>query len=373
MLSVLLRGVRRALCGQGAGRDRGPGVADRPGRGARRARVAAAATLVAVAGVALAPRAARATTKPLAPAEIPATAQKVTVGIHVVTVHNVDMPGNTFYMDAYLWFQWRGELDPIASLELMNAVDRWGMTIKADHEEGPKQQPDGSLYQVLRVEGRFFHPFSFERYPLDVQQLGLVLESSLHTLDQLVYVPAAEGSGLSDDVYVPGWSLGPLQHELRARSYDTRFGDVAHTGPRTTFGSTRFFFSLERPATFFVFKLLLPLLVVMISSIATFSLHASYVDARIAIPITALLTAVFLQQSYSANLPEISYMVLMDEIYALAYVVISAAFVVTLVTANWARAETEEAFERVRRLDARFLPAQLVVFGVGVVLLAVFG
>ncbi len=31
-----------------------------------------------------------------------------------------------FYMDAYVWLRWKGEIDPTASMGLINMVEEWG-------------------------------------------------------------------------------------------------------------------------------------------------------------------------------------------------------------------------------------------------------
>ena len=45
-------------------------------------------------------------------------------------------------------------------------------------------------------------------------------------------------------------------------------------------------------------------------------------ETRAALPASALLTTVFLQQSYTASLPETGGLVLLDEIYVVAYILI---------------------------------------------------
>ena len=60
--------------------------------------------------------------------------------------------------------------------------------------------------------------------------------------------------------------------------------------------------------------------------IASPSLPGSLGDVRLAIPTTALLTLIFLQQSYRADLPSLSYATFLDILYVYAYLV-AIAFV----------------------------------------------
>jgi hypothetical protein len=63
------------------------------------------------------------------------------------------------------------------------------------------------------------------------------------------------------------------------------------------------------------------LLVVIGIVIASPSLPGSLGDVRLAIPTTALLTLIFLQQSYRADLPPLSYTTFLDMLYIYAYLV----------------------------------------------------
>jgi Ca2+/Na+ antiporter len=77
------------------------------------------------------------------------------------------------------------------------------------------------------------------------------------------------------------------------------------------------------------------------------------------LPIGGLLTAVFLQQSYSSALPDTGYMVLMDKIYVLAYGIISGVLLL-VITAGNALVKGEEAI--VHRIDWREAWQSTVLF-----------
>jgi hypothetical protein len=300
----------------------------------------------------------------------PPGAQVVTVGVYVNRIHGIDLAASTYFLDAYVWLRWTGELDPAGKLELVNGIDRWGMTVAPDYDE-PKVDATGARHQVLHVEGRFQHPFDLSRFPLDAQDVDLVLESSLHAVEQLVLVPDVAGSGVSPSVRLPGWRIRGSGWDAYRHTYPTSFGDPEVKAPQTTFSTLRFRVSLARPITFFLWKLLLPLAVVLVSAIGAMLLHPRYRDARIAMPLTALLTAVFLQQSFNDLLPEIGYMVLMDRVYVLSYLLIIGALAETIATANLTRDDDEAAHARARRIDRIFIVAQLGAFVAGVILLVV--
>ncbi len=300
--------------------------------------------------------------------EMPASAQRVTTGLFAVNLYSLDTSSNTYNVDFYIWFRWKGQIDPLPNLEFINAVDNWSLTKQLAYPT-PQTLPDGSSYQVMRVEGRFAQPFALDRYPLDQQQLGITLENSVHTLDHLVYVADTEDSGMADNLATPGWRITGYRLQNLQHRYPSRFGDLRDTAETSTYSSLRFELLISRPVSFFIWKLLLPLMIVLFSTWGALMLNPNYVESRILVSITALLTMVFLQQGYSAGLPDVGYLVLLDKIYALAYLLIVTAILEAIITADWIKTDGETGFQRAVQLDRLTLVGQFVVMVLGVTIL----
>lgn len=298
----------------------------------------------------------------------PAQAQLVETGLYANNLYDLDIASNTYYLDAYIWFKWKGEIDPVANLELTNAVEEWGLT-QTTLEEETQKLADGRQYQIIRVEGRFVHPFELSRFPLDRQKLGITLENSIYQADQLIYVPDKAQSGFSETLAVPGWQIRGFDLQSLLHDYKTNFGEPLPPTGKTTYSALRYELATVRPVSYFAWKLLLPLVIVLISGWGAFLLNPKYPDSRIALPVTALLTIVFLQQSYAESIPEVGYLVLLDKIYALAYVLIILSILEAIITADWAKSEDPHALARITRLDRQSLVAQSLALVVGVALL----
>lgn len=299
--------------------------------------------------------------------QIPDGAQQVVVGVYPINVYNLDIATNTYYVDAYVWFRWKGEIDPTATVEFVNAVEEWGFSQNVILEE-PSQLEDGSAYQVMRIEGRFVQPFNLANFPLDQQGLTILLEDSSHPAEQLVYIADTKDSGYGDTLKVPGWDIMGWKVEGLLHQYDSQFGEIgSHLS--STFAVLRYELSIARPLNFFIWKILLPLVIVLGAHWITFLIDPSMVDIRTAAPATALLTTVFLQQSYSDSLPEVGYLVLLDKIYVLAYLLIIITLTEVIITATWWQREGNAAAARVQRLDRFMLIVQVIVWVVGIALI----
>ena len=305
------------------------------------------------------------TFKPLS--DIPAQSQQVETGIFVMNLYDLDISSNTCSLDFYVWFKWKGNLDPTANLEYFNGVSDSDTTSVPSYKK-PEKLPDGRFFQAVRVEGRFVQPFALAKYPLDQQNLTISLEDSVSTVDQMVYVADNKQSGYSSKISIPGWEIQAADMSSLVHEYTTNFGDP-RLGDVTQYSILQYSLTVSRPVSFFVWKLLLPLVIVVAASWGTLLLKPQYVDSRIALSVTALLTTVFLQQSYSSTLPNIGYLVLLDKIYALAYLLITISILEAIITADWIKDETPENSARVVRLDRTLLAIQILVFVGGVVLL----
>ena len=138
-------------------------------------------------------------------AQAPEGPQEVYTGIYLINVFDLDINRHSFYADCYLWFRWKGERDPM-NIEFVNAVDKWGATVEPFYEEA-QLQDDGYYYNGMRYEGRFYHPFDLERFPLDEHQLDLQIENVDYPRDSLVYVADSSAAFIREDFHLSGWEI----------------------------------------------------------------------------------------------------------------------------------------------------------------------
>ena len=299
--------------------------------------------------------------------KIPVQAEQVETGIFAMNLYDIDIARNTYYLDFYIWFKWQGDIDPTGSLELANGVEDWGLSSVPVYEE-PEELLDGSFYQAWRVEGRFVQPLILDRYPLDRHNLNILVENSVYTTEQLVYVADGEASGYSDSLAVPDWKIQGFEVSNRVRQYTTNFGDP-RIGDGAQHSVFQYSLKIARPVSFFLWKLLLPLVIVIATSWGSLLLSPQHIDSRIALPVTGLLTAVFLQESYSSNLPDVGYLVLLDKIYAMAYILIFVSILEAIATAGWIQDAQSDGHGQAIKLDRLLLKAQTTIFFLGIMLI----
>lgn len=178
----------------------------------------------------------------------------------------------------------------------------------------------------MKVQGRFFQPLDLKAYPLDKQRLRITIEDNSNTRDVVVYQPDVAGSGIDSTFQIPGWNLGKLGAQVLVHDYKTDFGEGSGT---QLYSAVQFSMEIQRSQSLFAWKLLLPLILVLITAWLTLILHPRYVEVRTAMCATALLTTVFLQQS-SLDSSQVTSLVLMDTIYVVAYILIVITFALVI-------------------------------------------
>ena len=285
------------------------------------------------------------------------SAERVTVGLYVINVYDINLSSQTYYLTGYVWMRWKGENDPTQSLEFTNTVEEWGLLRKNIYEK-PLVLEDGSYYQATRIQGRFFQPFDLTNYPLDKQKLILLIENS-DNADKVVFLPDTDASGYDQNLMAPGWDITSLQMEPLIHDYGTNFGDPADPG---TYSTVKFALDLTRMQNLFIWKLMLPLVIVLFTNWLALLLSPTRIDVRTAMPATALLTTVFLQQASLDAIPQVASLVLMDKIYAVAYGVIVLTFARIIWDNTHINEQDAHAVRTMQRMDLISLVLQVTGF-----------
>jgi hypothetical protein len=287
-----------------------------------------------------------------------ASAQVVKIGFYPVSVYELDMGSNTYYVDMYVWLRWKGDIDPTASLEFTNMVEEWGKQVENLQSE-PKVLPDGSKYQIMKVEGRFVQAFDLIDFPLDRQKLSIRVEDSVNTAETLAYEIDESSSGIGSKLKIPGWSLTGWSSERYVHDYASSFGEESMA---STYSSAEFSLNIQRPVSYFYWKLLMPLAIVLLAALSALVLSPKSIDARTALPAGALLTAIFLQKSYSDGLPDLGYLILMDEIYLVAYSLIVLTLIRAIYAFQKAGTLAESEHGKILADDRKVMVAFLITF-----------
>jgi len=277
---------------------------------------------------------------------------KVIVGAYINDIQELDFKTNNYAIDLYVWFRWKGgDANPSKTMEFMNRFASDDNRRDELYDE-PQVMPDGSRYDIIRYQGRFSTKFPLEKYPFDTQYLTITMEDTLAGADAQIYVPDAEGGGvtINPSITLPGFTVGKPEVRVVSKPYPTNFGDLSEP-EATDYSRLTLSIPVSRPVVAMAIKTFVPIVLIVICAALVFFVRPRYVEARIGLGITALLTLVALQITSGASLPDVDYLMMIDKIYLLAYLFIIVALV-RIVATSWGTSDekSEVAISRADRV-----------------------
>ncbi|QNI87525.1 putative membrane protein [Synechococcus sp. ROS8604] len=264
----------------------------------------------------------------------------VKIGVYSNSTYDLDLSIPSFSSNGYVWMRWKQPLqdyleandtDLQEHISLLNALLSDADPVLHPVQDKPAILSDGTYYQLYTYVGRFYiDRASFRHFPFLTISLPIAIEADDVAgglgYGTLRFEPDSRNSGMG--LYAGtgiigwlnrGWSIAEYRH-----NYATNFGlggldrDYSLILYDITFGTSSW-------SSFW--RLMLPLLVVMVMVLLVFKIRPDEQDARAGIPVTVLLTLVFLQQVYRGELPDLPFLTFLDQVYVIAYVITLLAFV----------------------------------------------
>jgi hypothetical protein len=320
--------------------------------------------------------------------------RQVAVGLYINDIGTFDLTTGSFDADFYLWFRWQGNwtvgndnstvLALIANArasasgsEASLAASALPYNFEFMNSEGPTRsliaaQPhfNGTNYNFLeyRIRGPFNVPVELNDYPLDEQTLAIEMEDSFYSNTTLIYVPDS-GSVLDPSITVdgaiPGLTYVPdsFSTSVVNHNYNTAFGYQVVPGGNTTSGYSRFVaqFTLSRPFAASVTSLLLPVGIIIALAVVCFFIDAEKFEERLALLVTAVLTAVLLQVNFASTVPSDGQFTLADRVMLVVYAVLSLGITIAVLQKRIKRDQHPETILWLDRLALVIIPVATVV------------
>ena len=308
--------------------------------------------------------------------ELPPETPLIHAGIFVEKVYELSLVSRTFSADGYIWLEWPAEVDQlmreesISALELIrlpNRIEIWDSLFEATSEE-PIELSAGRFYQLYRFSSRFYDDdILLHRDPFDSLSLPIVIEIGPMSMSQkyagVTLVPHHQANGfIGLSGSLSGYrlefaTLTPFLHH-----YPSRFGSWY----RPTLSQARLEIVYRADYWSAFLNWIFPLLIILAVVLLAPSVAGSLGDVRIAIPSTALLSLIFLHQSYHDELPALPYLTFLDKLFSVSFAICLGLFALF----TWGTTMFEQAPEDdrprvaalINRIDTVFQISCLVIF-----------
>ncbi|HEY6419149.1 MAG TPA: hypothetical protein VIX59_09115 [Candidatus Binataceae bacterium] len=294
----------------------------------------------------------------------------VAIGMHLVNMASIDEVTEQFQIDGFLIARWK---DPrlayqpqdkddvvryyepnafwIPRLEIVNAAaprDNYDVSIRV--------APDGTVRYLERFRAILSSKFELQRFPFDTQTLRVIIHpfvSNTRTLklsleDQHTWVSSEFNSYSS----LAQWELGAVS---------PRIGTYRLFG-NTDISEIEFDIVVQRRYRFYLWKVMLPLLLMVMLSWAVFWVEPRDLSSQVQIAVTTILTVIAFAFAISATMPRVPYLTYIDGFFLECYVFvfISSLEVMTVHVSHRSERLADRGI-RIRRISRWFIPAAFLV------------
>jgi hypothetical protein len=290
---------------------------------------------------------------------------KLEVSVYIAEVQHFSASDESVDADVWISGYWRDPgIRPIRNLVAVNEV---ASQLRETLPARPQRLPDGRFHQALHIRGTFDQSPDFGDYPLDTQTLRLSFEQRSYDARRIVMVPGRPPISVDPAIHLAGFEIGKPALKLRSHVYPPNFRGT--TG-RPAFAQLTAELPITRPLAGALLTTFVPIAIVLLAAALMFALRPEYVEGRIGIGITALLTMVALQLVETGNLPVLGYATLLELILIPSYVFIVAAIALVART-SW-MVDQDGGIERAARFDRRAVVALAACYAatIGIILIA---
>jgi hypothetical protein len=298
---------------------------------------------------------------------------EVSIGLHIVNIASIDEVSEQFQMDAYLFARW---IDPrlaytpsgpndeernyafgqiwIPQLEIINAA-----TPRTRYDTSIRVAPDGAVRYAERCRVGVSSKFALRRFPFDRQSLVIIIHPFLVDGPSIAF-KLGDYSTWTASEFESYSSLA----QWRVTTVEPRI-EVASTYGGRTMPEARFEILVQRRSSFYLWKVFLPLLLMVFLSWAVFWIEADDLSNQVQVAVTTILTVIAFAFAISATMPRLPYLTYIDAFFLECYIYVFLAVVELMTVHVTHRSEVRRDLGlQIRKYSRWVIPASFVVTNV---------
>jgi hypothetical protein len=198
--------------------------------------------------------------------------------------------------------------------------------------------PDGTVLQDLNVSIRVAAHYDLRRFPFDEQDLALQIESYIWDRDRVKLVVNSMMTGFGAGLRIPEWTVMGVKASI---------DEVSRLRGSIPYSRFTLTLSLIRNPGFFLWKVFLPLSVIVALSWSVFWMSEESLASRSRITATGILTIVAYQFVFAADLPRIGYLTVLDKVMIWSFGLLAVTVLESMIVTK----TMPKAPETARRID----------------------
>lgn len=293
---------------------------------------------------------------------------EVAVGLDVTNLSNLDEVHETFQLDGYLFGRWRdprlarpGETRQrsyrsgevwIPKFEMINGVEP-----RSIFDSSVIVGPDGTAQYVERFGIQLSSRLDLRRFPFDSERLLIVIHPFIADADRVVFKldPTRTWIGRRFATYnsLAQWDFNQLTSQS---------GVVPLSGSAIgTISEVRIEAGLTRKTGFYIWKVMLPLVLMVLLSWSVFWIEASDLNSQMQVAVVTLLTVIAFALALSSELPKVPYLTFIDVYFLVCYVFVFVAILELMTVHVTYRTRGKNPGLQIRRISRWLVPIAFCV------------
>lgn len=290
------------------------------------------------------------------------------LGMHIENIYNLSLKDKNFSAEGWFWLEWpeavqqliiKNKIPLLELVEIVNQVEVWDSQIELESPE-PELKPNGNRLQIYRFSAKFFdYSQTLKRFPFEHLDLPIIIEirpTEFSLAAEAIRLnPALESKGVKGQYAgMNGYQTGDVSVKKSIYTYNTNFGqnNDIKGGEYSRVEYNVNYYTQFWPA---FYQYVMPWLAVMAILLLAPNLEVKFTEMRLAIPSTALLTLVFLQLGTNADLPKLSYVSFIDQLYIFGYIASIGLFALFVwgsnAYENAIESQREAVMQKIKNID----------------------
>ncbi len=298
-------------------------------------------------------------------------ATKIHFLVFVVDIDNIDGANQSFTANVYLGLRWKDKrLAHEGSVRTIPLEETWNPRMIIVNRGGIVQKSlpdvveiasDGTVTYRQRYTGPLSQPLKLSKFPFDQHDFAIQFVAAGYTSDEIEFIPDTSipgiptpGGGIYHELSLPDWHI--LKYQAVTRGYEAIKG-------RTAAGFA-FEFTAKRYASYYVWQVIVPLILIVMMSWGAFYIDPTNAGAQIGVATSSMLTLIAYRFMLGNLIPRLPYMTRLDRFTLGSTILVFLTLAEVIITTNLALADKENFARKIDHWCRAMFPAAFILWSV---------
>jgi len=230
--------------------------------------------------------------------------------------------------------------------------------------EAVEVEPDGTVNYRQRYTGPFTQPLRLQSFPFDRQTFRFQLVAVRYRPNEVMFVPdqdwiqngLSQAGGVAPLITLPDWTL---------EKWETKSLTYALT-PGFEYSGYAFEFIASRNVQHYIWKVILPLILIVAMSWTVFWVAATEVGPQLSVATTSMLTLIAYRFAIDNQLPALPYTTSLDTFILMSTLLVFFSLIEVLVTTILENQHRNRLAKRIDRFCRVIFPLIFVIAGIAI-------